>query len=119
MKCPKCERESGYKPRIIETKGMCEDCLDELKGLIKVEGKPYYVPWSYRNGVEVDGTETATDPEFFEEINMFIPKISWCNIYQKWKLETSGADFGGYDVQYFTIYFDFKEDILALMMSNE
>jgi len=118
MKCPKCNREE-YNTTIIRTKGMCETCFNISKGLVKAEDKLYYVPWSYRNSIDRDGTETATEPKHFEEVNISIPRISWCNIYKKWKLETSGADFGGYDVQNFEIYFDTKEDIFALMLSNE
>jgi hypothetical protein len=122
VNCPDCnERFSRgcdpYDVRFIETKGACRKCFQLSKGLIK-DGTdtPYYVPWWYRNSID---SELPTDSKYFEDANMSIPKISWCDRHKKWKLTTSGADAGGYDVQDFEIYFDTKEEIFELMLKEE
>jgi hypothetical protein len=118
INCPDCnERFSrSVDPgdvKFIETKGVCRECLKVSKGLIKAGNDvTYYVPWWYRHFLD---TELPMKPESVEDVNMFIPTISWCDEHKKWKLTTSGADSGGYDVQDFEIYFDTKEEILELM----
>ena len=112
MNCPKCNKETTYLDSCIEVVGMCEDCLNIAKGLVKDDEESYYVPWSYRNWVD---TNHARSEEDFEEKNMFIPEVTWSDEYGKWKLSLNGADSGGHDIQNFEIYFDSKKDIAKLI----
>ena len=121
INCPNCNEEfsrntNPYDTKFVEKNGACKKCFLLSKGLVKAGNAPYYVPWGYRNWVE---TEEPRSEESFEDINMFIPTISWCDRYNKWKLTTSGADSGGYDVSDFEIYFDTKEEIVALMLKGD
>jgi hypothetical protein len=118
MKCLKCNKDKilHHDVDFIKKRGMCEECFEVSKGLVKDEDNHYFVPWAYRYWTD---TEEPREKEYFEDVNMFIPKISWSEEHKKWKLITSGADCGGYDVQDFEIYFDTKEEIFELMLKGD
>ncbi len=96
--------------KFIESEGMCMECFKKSKGLVKIED--HYVPWSYRNWADSPKKRSADDAE---DINADLPEITYCKEHKKWKLEFTGADSGGYDVQLFTWYFDDLNSIFLKM----
>jgi len=118
--CPICKTEYSesidpWECSLINKRGKCKECIVKEKGLIKVG--THYVPWDYQNSIEFEGQEASKDAEYYEDVNASLPRISWDEHYKKWKLEFTGADFGGYDCQNFVWYFDTKEDIINAMLS--
>lgn len=111
--CKVCLKTSKELDLVIEIeflkkRGICRKCHIESKGLIKQDD--HYVPWKYQNFCEIKGDTSMTGD--YEDCNVILPKISWCERYKKWKLEFQGADSGGYDIETFVWYFDRKEDII-------
>jgi len=102
-----------FDVEFFEKNGICQDCYEKDKGLIKVDN--HYVPWNYRNHAEIKGDDPA-DPEYYEDVNAFLPTIEYDEEYSKWKLTFMSADIGGYDVTILTWYFDSKEEILEELL---
>ncbi len=120
LMCNNCKRvpasHESYDTAFIKAKGVCPECLEGSKGLIKVDD--HYVPWVYRNHVDFN-METKEleeipedDPEYFDDVYAKLPKIEWCKKYKKYKVTFESPDIGGYDVATFEWYFDNKEDII-------
>jgi len=74
----------------------------------------YYVPKRYEYE-GYNGVEERMEKEDFEDSHAEIPRVEFDNNLKKWALHFSGADTAGYDVQYFTYYFDSPGDILDFM----
>lgn len=115
--CPVCGRVftstiHSYTVQFIQNLGKCEDCALKAKGLIKVDD--HYVPWSYRNSLDPNGSEEpAEDSDFFEDKNAKLPFVEVENGLLK--ITFHGADGGGYDVQEFIWYFNTWDDIIKAM----
>jgi len=119
--CPECHKEffdSRHKDQcdFIQNLGKCEECCIKEKGLIKIGN--HYVSYGYRNYINSDGSEEPAEEEHYEDVNAFLPKISWNGFYRKWQVKFSGADSGGYDVQNFIWYFSTLEGIINEMKGN-
>jgi hypothetical protein len=112
--CLKTSEESisRWEIEFLRKRGICHECYTENKGLIKQDD--HYVPWKYQNFATVEKDKPMTGD--YEDCNVILPKISWCDKYKKWKLEFQGADSGGYDVETFVWYFDKKKDIISAII---
>lgn len=103
---------NSWDMKFFESRKMCEKCYVKAKGLIKSGN--HYVPWDYRNNAEISGDEPG-NPEYYEDVNASLPKISWDEEHRLWKITFSGPDIGGYDAITFVWYYKSKEDILKDM----
>jgi len=117
VRCPECDKFysatlDSYMNEYIRARGMCRDCLEDTKGLVKVGN--HYVPWAYRNNAEPQG-DTPSPARHYEDANASLPSITMDERYGKWKLTFDSADFGGYDVTTLTWYFDNLADLIAMM----
>jgi len=75
--------------------------------LIKTE-EGYYVPKEYLYYEDGEKRDLA----FEAHVNAPLPSYGYDEETKKWCLVFFGADFGGYDVQEFTVFFDSEEDLL-------
>lgn len=108
------DNTTKWKNEFLKKKGICYECYVESKGLIKQDG--HYVPWKYQNFCKIEKDVPITGN--YEDCNVKLPKISWCEKYKKWKLEFQGPDLGGFDVETFVWYFNKKEDIISALCSE-
>ncbi len=113
--CKDCNKDISRDFVRRDTKlDMCDDCVEESMGLIKVDN--HYVPWGYRNHAD---TLEPTGPDYYDDVYAKMPKVEWCDKYKKYKLTFHGTDFGGYEADEFEWYFDTKEEIFELIFGEE
>lgn len=72
----------------------------------------YYVPKSYDIWSD---TLKVRDKESREDVNASLPTVNFDKKTNKWRLDFSSADCGGYDVCPFSYYFDNLNDVLKVM----
>lgn len=75
--------------------------------LIKVGN--HYVPEEYRIW---SNTKEERPPAYYEDADAALPSIHWDQELNKYVVEFSGPDSGGYDVMMFTWYYDSIQDYL-------
>lgn len=98
----------------------CQECLSTFpEWLIECIKNPlvktkegYYVYWGY---LRYSDTGKPNAESHIEHSSAAPPSYRYDKRYKKWALDFSGADFGGYDVQDFTFYFDSEKDIITFL----
>ena len=90
---------------------MCND-ISEINELIK-EGR-VYVPREYRFYDDTGEKKT----QFPNDKCAKFPKIYYSKRLDKWVMEFTSADFGGYDVQIFYYLFDDLNDLLMELFAS-
>jgi len=102
----------------------CQDCLATFpEWLLECISNPlvetkegYYVHWSY---LRYEDTGEPNAESHKEHSCATPPSYCYDVKHKKWALNFSGADFGGYDVQDFTFYFDSEKDIITFLRKQE
>ena len=102
----------------------CQECIATFpkwltecisNPLVKTE-EGYYVHWSY---LRYEDTGEPNEESHKEHSCATPPSYRYDAKHKKWALNFSGADFGGYDVQDFTFYFDSEKDIITFLRGQE
>lgn len=128
MKCKECglNGDKNWNKDLIEAVGLCRTCYADKQPLVKMPNNSY-LPWADVNFIRVTKGKITHELEIIEKEDTLpvhegnndrkIPKILFCDDYNKWKIEYYGTngELGNYQATCVVRYYNNLFELLKTM----